>query len=98
MTTVEAVPQHLAALERANEIRFARAQVKRDVKAGVLSVVNALELECCETMTLLELLRAQRSWGPGRARRLLAEIPVSESKRIGMLTERQRAVVAGLLA
>ena len=97
MTTIEVVPQHLAALERANEIRFARAQVKRDVKAGSVPVAEALELECCETMPLGELLRAQRSWGPGRVRRLLQRVPVSETKRVGTLTGRQRDMIVELL-
>ena len=94
-----AAPQCLHALERANHVRVARAELKRRVRAGGLSAAEVI-LTCpwqARTMSLGELLQSQRSWGRIRVRRLLLSLPVAENKQIGTLTERQRlAIAAGL--
>src|SRR4051812_21705376 len=91
--------QCLHALERANHVRCARAELKRRVRAGRLSAAEVI-LTCpwqARTMSLTELLQSQRSWGRIRVRRLLLSLPVAENKQIGTLTERQRvAIAAGL--
>ena len=98
---MSASAQCMAALERANEVRLARAQVKREVRAGTLSISEAMDRECCQTMALFELLGAQRRWGPARIARalrtaeLVARIRVSQSRPVGRLTARERA---GILA
>lgn len=89
-------PQHLRALARANEVRLARAELKRRVLAGELT---AAEVVCevpwaAETMTVADLLLSQRRWGQTRVRRLLSSIPISETKTIVSMTERQRGAVA----
>jgi len=98
-TPAAAAPQRLRALERANHVRFARAELKRRVRAGRLSAAEVI-LTCpwqARTMSLNELLVSQRSWGQNRVRRLLLSLPVAENKQIGTLTERQRlAIAAGL--
>src|SRR3954451_20429932 len=98
-TPAAAAPQCLRALERANDVRFARAELKRRVRAGRLSAAEVI-LTCpwqARTMSLNELLVSQRSWGRIRVRRLLLSLPVAENKQIGTLTERQRlAIAAGL--
>lgn len=90
--------QALEALALANQVRNDRAVVKRQVKSGELTVVEVLADPpvCCETMAVGELLRAQRDWGPRRCRRLLSRASVSEIRRIGDLTERQRSLIADL--
>ncbi len=45
-------------------------------------------------MAVAELLMSQRRWGHTRARRFLATVPMSESKTIGSMTDRQRASLA----
>lgn len=96
----ERAPQHLRALQRANQIRLARAEIKRRVAVGELSVVDVLlsGAEEIETMEIAELLTSQRRWGHTRARRFLAAIPMTESKTIGSMTERQLATLASMLA
>jgi len=91
--------QHLRALQRANQIRLARAEIKRRVAIGQLSVVDVLlsGVEEIETMEIAELLTSQRRWGHTRARRFLAAIPMTESKTIGSMTERQIATLASML-
>ena len=49
-----------------------------------------------ESMTLAELLTSQRRWGRTRARKFLLGLALSENKRLGTLTSRQR--VAALAA
>ena len=49
-------------------------------------------------MTVAELLTSQRRWGHNRARRVLAEVMVSETKTLGSMTERQRRALHELLA
>jgi hypothetical protein len=97
--TQEPAPQHLRALQRANQIRLARAEIKRRVAVGQLSVVDVLlsGAEEIETMEIAELLTSQRRWGHTRARRFLAAIPMTESKTIGSMTQRQLATLASML-
>ena len=89
-------PQRLRALEHANAVRLARAELKRRISEGVLSAGTVI-LECPESVrkwTVSELLMAQRRWGSTRCRKFLARNGVSEMKTIGALTERQRVMLA----
>jgi hypothetical protein len=92
-------PQHLRALERANQVRLARAALKRSIAKGdvlVSTVIQESPWET-ETMTLSELLRSQPRWGRTRTRKLLASLSLSENKRIETLTDRQRALLVARL-
>ena len=93
-------PQHLKALARANQVRIERAELKRRIASGDISVPQVL-LACpshATTMSISALLMSQRSWGRTRSRRLLASAGVPEAKAVGNLTERQRTATAALLA
>ena len=93
-------PQHLQALERANAVRLARAALKRSIACGDVSAADVI-LDApweAESMTVADLLTSQRRWGQTRCRRFLQTIPLSESKTIGSMTDRQRQVAAELLA
>ena len=94
-----AVPQHMQSLERATEIRNARGILKRRVANGELTVVDVLKdtPRCAATMTLYDLLRAQRQWGPYRAAMFLEDADLREDKKVGELTQRQCNVVTALL-
>lgn len=92
-------PQHLQALARANRVRLARAELKRRVGQGAVTVTEVVLSPpwCAESMEVSDLLTSQRRWGTTRCRRLLATIPIPENKTLGTLTERQRnALVARL--
>jgi hypothetical protein len=91
--------QCMQALARANQVRLARAALKRDIGAGRREVIDTV-VECpweVESMTLSELLRSQRRWGRARARKLLTSIGLSEGKRLGTLTERQVGILVRAL-
>jgi hypothetical protein len=92
-------PQRLRALERANRVRVARAEIKRRLRAGELEVAEAI-LRCSrdtDTMTVAELLVSQPGWGPNRSERMLRSVSLSERKTLGSLTERQRIMLAAML-
>jgi hypothetical protein len=98
--TVSAAPQHLKALERANRVRLARANLKRRVAAQAIQAEEVI-LNCpweAEGMSISDLLMSQRRWGRARCRRLLISLGVPENKRIGTMTERQRVALAALLS
>lgn len=89
------MPQHMRALARANEVRLARAALKREIAAGKRTVAEVIEEVPWQTesMTLIELLTSQRSWGRTRARKFLVGLMLPENKRLGSLTARQRMVL-----
>jgi hypothetical protein len=92
-------PQHMQALARANRVRLARAELKRSIGRGDLDIAEVIQDAPweAESMTLAELLTSQRRWGRTRARKLLQTLALSENKRIGTLTPRQRALLASTL-
>jgi hypothetical protein len=91
--------QHLRALEYANRVRLARAQMKRKIAAGELSAAEVV-LGCpwqAHSMSISDLLMSQKRWGRTRCRRLLVSLSVPENKQVGTLTERQRMALAAVL-
>ncbi len=98
--TADQTPQHMQALARANRVRLARAELKRSIGRGEIDVSEVIRDTPWETesMTLAELLTSQRRWGRTRARKLLQALALSENKRIGTLTPRQRALLASALS
>ncbi|HTW43887.1 MAG TPA: hypothetical protein VMD79_16385 [Solirubrobacteraceae bacterium] len=92
-------PQYMRALERANKVRLARAELKRRVAIGELHVAEVI-LECpweAHSMAVADLLMSQRRWGQTRCRKFLAQVPMSEKKTVGSMTERQRRTLAAML-
>jgi hypothetical protein len=96
---VESAPQHMRALARANQVRLARAELKRRVAMEKLSACQVI-LECpweAHSMAVADLLTSQHRWGQTRCRRFLAQIPMSEKKTLGSMTDRQRHALAAML-
>jgi hypothetical protein len=92
-------PQRLRALERANEIRLARAAIKRRIALGEVSAA-AVILECpdaANSWPVGELLMSQRRWGSTRCRKFLSQNSIIETKQVGTLTDRQRQLLADSL-
>jgi hypothetical protein len=89
-------PQRLRALERANEIRLARAECKRQIAEGEVSVAEVL-LEVppyARSWAVGDLLMSQHRWGTSRCRKFLWRHHINETKHVGTLTERQRRLLA----
>ncbi len=91
--------QRLHALERANRVRSARAQLKRRIAADELTAAEVILSSRWEiaSMTIGELLVSQRHWGEVRSRQFLGRLGVGEGKIIGSMTMRQRVASAALL-
>jgi hypothetical protein len=99
-TATAPAPQHMRALARANRVRLARAELKRQVADGEATVAGILHA-CpwqAESMTIASLLTSQHRWGRTRCRRFLASVPMLETKTIGSMTERQRNELASRLS
>src|SRR2546423_13642971 len=91
--------QRMEALQRANDIRTRRAQLKRDLKGGRASIQKLL-LEppsYVETAKVFDMLLAVPKYGRVKVNKILQQCRISPSKTIGGLSERQRAELVSLL-
>jgi hypothetical protein len=92
-------PQRLRALERANEVRLARAALKRRIAQGQVSAATVI-LDSpweAQSWSVGDMLISQRRWGSQRCRKFLSRFQLSERKEIGTLTQRQRLALAAEL-
>ncbi len=91
--------QRFGALAKANEVRSARAHLKRELAAGRIDLVGVLNdpPACAETAMVRDLLLAVRKIGPARVNRAFAQCRIVDTKTVGGLTDRQRAALIRLL-
>jgi hypothetical protein len=87
------------ALQRANDIRTRRAQLKKDLKAGRVSIHKLLlnPPSFVETAKVFDMLLAVPKYGRVKANKVLQQCRISPSKTIGGLSERQRSELVSLL-
>jgi hypothetical protein len=91
--------QRMEALKRANQIRSARAQLKRDLKGGRRSIHDLL-LEpptYVETAKVADMLLAVPKYGRVKVNKVLQLCRISPSKTIGGLSQRQRTELVSML-
>jgi hypothetical protein len=91
--------QRMEALQRANDIRTRRAQLKRDLKAG-RQPIHELLLEppgYLETAKVFDLLLAVPKYGRVKVNKILGQCRISPSKTIGGLSERQRTELVAFM-
>jgi hypothetical protein len=83
--------QRLRALRLANEIRSARAQLKKDLASGKIELAQILAQppECLRTARVRDVLLALPKIGSVKAGRILADCGTAHSKTLGGLTGRQ---------
>ncbi len=89
----------MKALNRANEIRTKRAQLKRDLKAGKVKVEKLLldPPEWVLSAKAFDMILAVPKYGRVKANKILNLCRISPSKTIGGLSERQRAELVSML-
>lgn len=89
----------MEALQRANEIRVRRAQLKRDLKSGAVRLDEILDdpPDYVGTAKVFDMLLAVPKFGRVKATRFLNQCRISQSKTVGGLSDRQRAELVGLL-
>jgi hypothetical protein len=99
-TATAPAPQHMRALERANRVRLARAELKRQVAEGEVTAADVVLTRPweAESMPIADLLMSQHRWGRTRCHRFLGMMRMSETKTIGSMTERQRNELAARLS
>jgi hypothetical protein len=85
-------PQHLKALARANKIRFARADIRKQVFNGEITIAGLVTTmpKAIETLEVYKALTWQMRWGRARSLRALQTIGLSEWVTFGNLTPRQK--------
>jgi hypothetical protein len=99
-TATAPAPQHMRALEQANRVRLARAELKRQVAEGEITVAEVV-VTCpweAESMSIGDLLMSQHRWGRTRCHRFLGTMRMTETKTIGSMTDRQRNELAARLS
>jgi hypothetical protein len=91
--------QRMEALQRANDIRSRRAQLKRDLKAGRQPIHELLldPPEYLQTAKVFDLLLAVPKYGRVKVNKVLSSCRISPSKTLGGLSERQRGELVALL-
>jgi hypothetical protein len=91
--------QRMDALQRANEIRTRRAQLKRDLKGGRVSVQTLLldPPEYVLTAKVFDMLLAVPKYGRVKVNKVLQQCRISPSKTIGGLSQRQRTELVSQL-
>ncbi|MCX6385502.1 MAG: integration host factor, actinobacterial type [Solirubrobacterales bacterium] len=91
--------QRMDALQRANDIRSKRAQLKRDLKAGRVTLYGLLAdpPSYVETAKVFDMLLAVPKYGRVKVNKVLTQCRVSPSKTIGGLSERQRTELVAML-
>jgi hypothetical protein len=89
----------MRALAQANRVRLARADLKRQIADGEISVGDVVLQRPweAESMAISDLLMSQHRWGRTRCRRFLGAIPMSETKTVGSMTQRQRHALSEML-
>ena len=90
--------QRLRALAQANEVRTARAKLKRELASGKLELVQILAdpPACVRTARIRDVLLVVPKIGSVRAGRILAQCRIAHSKTLGGLTDRQRGELINL--
>ena len=86
------MPQHLDALKHANDVRLARAELKRKLNAGEVDIRDVLSdpPDYLKNMKIYELILSLNRYGRERTLRLLRRAQIAESKTIAFVTPRQR--------
>jgi hypothetical protein len=97
--TMTPAPQRMRALERANAVRLARAELKRRIAEGEAAAADVILDPPNEALSwaIGELLMSQRRWGSTKCRKFLSRYHITETKTIGALTDRQRHLLADQL-
>jgi hypothetical protein len=82
----------MEALKLANHIPVKRAQLKKDLKLGTVSIEQILgePPEYVSTAKVFDMLMAVPKFGRVKAARLLNQCRISPSKTVGGLSDRQR--------
>jgi hypothetical protein len=103
---MSALPQHLESLARANKVRHDGAELKGELRARTITLVEALEDPRAQPLPVIDVLMAYPRVGVTIARRMMLRAQICESssvasprtlKRVRDLTDRQRQSLRAIL-
>lgn len=96
----QALDQRMANLTKANEVRFARAELKVELAAGARTLAEVLRADedFIQTMKLADLLRAVPAFGKTKAQRALAACWISPSATVRALPPQRREQLLAWIA
>ncbi len=89
--------QRTAALAKAAEARTARAEIKQRLKMGSMTLAEALDSDDVNVgkLKVVSLLESLPGVGKVKARRLMEEIGIAETRRVrGLGTQQRRALLS----
>lgn len=92
--------QRKAALKKATESREKRAELKRKLKAGQVSAIEVLKNQedpIINRMKVSSLLESLPGFGKVRSQKIMEELGIDQSRRIGGLGSRQRDALTSRL-
>jgi hypothetical protein len=89
--------QRLRALALANETRRRMCEIREELRAGTMSLAQALADERAGPDRIGRIVCALPYWGERRTRTLLAMLDISHRRRVRELTEHQRNRLLGAL-
>jgi len=92
--------QRRAALKKATESREKRAELKRQLKSGdanPVKVLNETDNPIVTRMKVSSLLEALPGYGKVRSEKIMEELGIDKSRRIGGLGSRQREALTSRL-
>ncbi|MFU8854061.1 integration host factor, actinobacterial type [Micromonospora sp. SL1-18] len=94
--------QRAAALEKAAEIRKARAKLKEDLKQGKTNLATVLEQaesdDVVGKLKVSAVLQAMPGIGKIRATQIMEKLKIADSRRLRGLGEQQRKALLGEFA
>lgn len=94
--------QRAAALEKAALARRARAEVKERLKMGILSLPELFREADTNTilakLKVIAVIESLPGVGKVKARRIMEELQIAESRRLGGLGTKQRAALLAKFA
>lgn len=92
-TPARSLPQRMEALQKANDTRSKRSQLKKELKSGDKDIVEVLQdpPDYLVTAKVVDLLLVVPKFGRVKATRVLTKCRISTAKTVGGLSARQRA-------
>jgi ribosomal protein L9 len=90
--------QRKQALEKAAEARKARAEIKQQLKAGTLTLVQVLASptdNMIGKMKISAVLEALPGVGKVRAKKIMEKLDISSSRRVRGIGEKQKQALLG---
>lgn len=84
--------QRAAALEKAATVRKERAQVKKDLKAGNITLTEVLDKKSDPVigkMRATDLIKSLPGIGKAKSEKLMEQFGISETRRVAGLGQRQ---------